>query len=1290
MILCLLLLGYTTTATHLTIAHTNDVASKISQSGVEGGYAYCDPTTPFNTSEHTPWFTGCHGGAPRRKTIVDDLRNTTSNFLLLDAGDHFQGSIWYNIYKSNATAFVMNALEYDAICLGNHEFDDGEAELSTYFDLLNPEISVVSANMDSSEDSLLFGRYNRSVVKTLPSGEQVGIIGFTTTETPDLSIPGPHLHFGDEIAAIQTEVDWLTNAGVNIIIGLGHSGWTKELEIAEQVEGIDVIIGGHTDIFCYTGNPQNQSQWAHPETPDHDYPHVVTQVDTGNMVCMAQAYAYGTWLGKMDIEFDTAGNVISCGGNPIFLDGETVPQDPALLNWTETHWQTIQASYSNIVGQSRASATSSTSVMLTGESAIANLYTDAVVDRYAAYANSIQLSDTRLALLNGGAILADWPVGDVSMGHLLDMMPWGGSVTQLNNIPGSVILQALEYGVSGVEVEAGRFPHFSGLRYTYDMDAPALHRITEAWIVCSTCVALVEQDLLSADSQSETWSVLTLAYLANGGDGYKMLTPYADEAGGYFVDYDVLVQYMDANPPVLPKEEGRIEKVNTTEMLLTNDNACLDYSRFCSGMANNCNDDGTIDLGDGQVYCYETCSCPKESPTPESPLVSLGEEFSCSENTCTVEFISAGPGFAVEIRATDYSSKSQYVEIYVDGTVVNQKCDPNQSNSEDWYTCDGFFLTEGKHVVTIVATPNVVDVGYGYTMSARIQASLSAHYASKKRCNGQKLATVQAATPAECAQACASTDQCVYFTLFNSGNCNLCHDYADNNSNGETYLMATGSAATSDGLVGYWPFSGNAEDGSYYNHHGTVSGGVQLAADHNGVPNQAYDFFQGKILINDQDDLSLQDNTWSVSLWVLISSSPSSSSAFFFCRYRGTREILKIGIHKNKVHVRYNNGAFKPQADEPLLQDTWYHIAAVHAGSELSLYINGNLVDTYATSASMQNSGLTILGADWDGGNNFNQFLSGSLDEVRVYNRALNMADIYSLYYELGRKSVTVSTFGTYPGGTDPGITGTVTLNFVNGDEVQLSWDLDGVDSGCSSGGFGGNSCGIHIHSGTTCIDGNLVSGHYYDTNTISDDPWTTSFTSSGTTTIGTFSVVHGYNYEDSVGKTLVIHDFTGARVTCTVIGLTETVVTIPSFSTYPGYTGDVALNSADTVTLGFVGTKVSIAYSLPNGDSSCSTAADEANSCGIHIHSGNSCVDHSLVGGHYYNSDTISEDPWSSIVYTPVDGGYVATAVETGYTYAESEGKAFVVHGLDGGRVGCALIGVTSEVDRRSRLLRL
>lgn len=270
---------------------------------------------------------------------------------------------------------------------------------------------------------------------------------------------------------------------------------------------------------------------------------------------------------------------------------------------------------------------------------------------------------------------------------------------------------------------------------------------------------------------------------------------------------------------------------------------------------------------------------------------------------------------------------------------------------------------------------------------------------------------------------------------------------------------------------------------------------------------------------------------------------------------------------------------------------------------------------------------------------------------------------------------VTIDSVGNYPTNLGTTYDGSITLEFVE-DRVSIAYDLSNVDDRCTAVGSEGNSCGIHIHSGTSCIDHLLVGGHYYSSS-LSSDPWSTVvFTAEadGTAT-GAVQVTYGQTASDSDGRAFVVHDYTGARKTCNLIGHTETVVTIDNPGTYPTWTGTAITGS---VILGFVGEQVSMSYNLANVDSACTTTSSEANSCGIHIHAGVSCDTHEEVEGHYYDSATISSDPWADVAFVTSSGTDalgVVPAVTFGHTYSESAHRAFVIHDQSGARVSCAII---------------
>uniref|UniRef100_A0A8B9L991 5'-nucleotidase n=1 Tax=Astyanax mexicanus TaxID=7994 RepID=A0A8B9L991_ASTMX len=222
----------------LALLHTNDVHARVEETNKDSGKCTKPP---------------CFAGVARRFTKIRELRSRETNSLLLDAGDQFQGTVWFNLYKGAEAAHFMNKLGYDAMALGNHEFDNGVDGLIKPF-LQDVNCTVLSANIqpDSTLAPTISGSYLAFKIFNFGS-EKVGIVGYTSKETPALSLPGPHLIFEDEVTALQREVNKLTTLGVNKIIALGHSGFAVDQEIAKKVRGVDVVIGGHTNTFLYTG-----------------------------------------------------------------------------------------------------------------------------------------------------------------------------------------------------------------------------------------------------------------------------------------------------------------------------------------------------------------------------------------------------------------------------------------------------------------------------------------------------------------------------------------------------------------------------------------------------------------------------------------------------------------------------------------------------------------------------------------------------------------------------------------------------------------------------------------------------------------------------------------------------------------------------------------------------------------------------------------------------------------------------------------------------------------------------
>lgn len=134
--------------------------------------------------------------------------------------------------------------------MGNHEFDDGVDGLIPF--LNNVTFPVLAANLNlTNEPELDATPLAKSTVLNV-NGTSVGIIGYLTPDTKSLATTG-YVIFEDEIEAVSAEAKRLKENGVNILIALGHSGFTKDQEIAAAVEDIDLVIGGHTNTFLYNG-----------------------------------------------------------------------------------------------------------------------------------------------------------------------------------------------------------------------------------------------------------------------------------------------------------------------------------------------------------------------------------------------------------------------------------------------------------------------------------------------------------------------------------------------------------------------------------------------------------------------------------------------------------------------------------------------------------------------------------------------------------------------------------------------------------------------------------------------------------------------------------------------------------------------------------------------------------------------------------------------------------------------------------------------------------------------------
>lgn len=267
---------------------------------------------------------------------------------------------------------------------------------------------------------------------------------------------------------------------------------------------------------------------------------------------------------------------------------------------------------------------------------------------------------------------------------------------------------------------------------------------------------------------------------------------------------------------------------------------------------------------------------------------------------------------------------------------------------------------------------------------------------------------------------------------------------------------------------------------------------------------------------------------------------------------------------------------------------------------------------------------------------------------------------------------------------------GCIGLEF-RGTSVQINANLTKVDPRCSQGPSGAeNSCGIHIHVGTSCDNATAIGLHFYDPSIYASDvePWKyVSYTADDAGNVMLMkNVEYGYGFDMSQGHAFVLHDHDGAKATCNLIPVSpdRDVTPLPALQPYPGYSGP--LNIQGSVKLDFRGKGVKISYNLNGTEPTCTTPGPAPNSCGIHIHVGFTCDN---AGAHYFNSSLYPVDPWSAATYmvSPMPGSLI---VSHGFDYEHSKGRTVVVHDYSGARVACAVIPATTDRATATNFVKL
>ncbi|MEZ4526584.1 MAG: metallophosphoesterase [Desulfobacterales bacterium] len=525
----------------LTLVHVNDT------------HSHLDKHSQFE-SERYNHLAGSGEDMPAVRKKVKAVRSENLNTLVLHAGDAVQGTLYFTKYEGEADFALLNAIGFDAMVTGNHEFDKGPELLSDFIDMA--QFPIIAANMDVSNEPFLAGKIPPYIIKKI-SGTKVGIIGLITPETAVISSPGSNITFLDEISTARQKVEELESQGINKIIVLSHMGYEEDIALAEAVEGIDVIVGGHSHTLL--GNVQDLGL-----SPAGLYPTRVYK-KSGQDVCIVQSWEWAKAAGLLDLRFDDNGHIRFCRGNAVLLAGDNFQQRDAngnkadvsaevkneLLAFIADHpaievlsedadisalllpyTSGIKAMNQEFVAQVaedllhiRVPGTHTSGAELSNGSLVAPLVAEGMLWKAKSTGLNVQMS-----LQNAGGVRIDIVQGDLTVGKCYELLPFGNTLYILE-LSGAEIKAALQNGVTR---GSGAFPYVGGARYTV-IDG----QVTDAEIRNASG----EWEALDDD---RIYLIATNAYLAGGGDGYTVLA----QAAGYrydtgFGDAEVFMEYAE-------------------------------------------------------------------------------------------------------------------------------------------------------------------------------------------------------------------------------------------------------------------------------------------------------------------------------------------------------------------------------------------------------------------------------------------------------------------------------------------------------------------------------------------------------------------------------------------------------------------------------------------------------------------------------------------------------------------------------------------------------------------------
>jgi 2',3'-cyclic-nucleotide 2'-phosphodiesterase (5'-nucleotidase family) len=489
---------------HLVILHTNDIHGHLAQ---EEAW-WLNPNFPPPV-----------GNAAAAATIIREEKESAASqgygLLLLEGGDIFQGTPVGEFTRGQAVVEYMNLMGYDAMTIGNHDYDKGTEVLRPLIDLAR--FPVLGANIvDSVSRQTVDYLQQFTVVER--GGIKIGIFGITTHYMRGMATPEhiKGLDFTKESATAQKMVDTLKALGVDIIIALSHAGFRHDKAIADTVAGIDVIVGAHS----HTGLRQAYEDPAH---------HTIIVQTFGNL----------STIGRLELSIDPVSKKIMGYTSKLQeLSTEEVHKDTTVTALIEKWRAAAEAGFDSVIGYAQED------IGRGGdgdkESTMGNLICDAM----------IEATGADFAFQNTSGIKGDFVKGEVTYRDVYKVDAFGNYIVTMD-MTGTQVLKICETSVLGYHA----IFQVGGMKMKFDAKKPAWQRVVS--------VTVRGEPIDTA----KIYKIATNNFLGAGGGNYKIFQEGKNRNDTYVELRQALADFIKKHSPLEYRLEGRVAEISGGRLL---------------------------------------------------------------------------------------------------------------------------------------------------------------------------------------------------------------------------------------------------------------------------------------------------------------------------------------------------------------------------------------------------------------------------------------------------------------------------------------------------------------------------------------------------------------------------------------------------------------------------------------------------------------------------------------------------------------------------------------------------